>query len=242
MRAVKIITVFTLVLCYLYFSYARFYNYIGELDLRSPYTTKAFDIDNPLGNGFAKYVALGDSLSAGVGSLDTKNTFVYDYALKLSSTYQKVSVVNLGEPGATTYDLINRQLPEAILAQPDYITLLIGTNDIHCRSSAVNFERNYSQILQELLSKTNAQIIVINLPYLGSEKIAYPPYNLVLDFRTKQFNRIISSLVDSDRLKLVDLYEASYDFAKNSPDFYSTDLFHPSDTGYALWGKLINAY
>jgi lysophospholipase L1-like esterase len=89
-----------------------------------------------------------------------------------------------------------------------------------------------------LLAKTKAQIIVINLPYLGSKDIVYPPFNFLLNFRTKQFNDIISSLAHGDRVKLIDLYNGNQKFLQNSK-FYSSDQFHPSNEGYMLWSQLI---
>jgi len=79
---------------------------------------------------------------------------------------------------------------------------------------------------------------------LGSKYLVLPPYNYLLNFRTKQFNDAIISVVDStksDRIHVIDLYKHSYNLARNDKKYYSSDLFHPSAYGYALWGDFLNA-
>ncbi len=235
-----------LIFFYLLFSYVRFYHFIGDLNLKSPYNVNSLVVENPKGTGSVKYIALGDSLSAGVGSTDVKNTFVYSYAVKLSGKYEKVNVLNLSKPGGTTSDVINYQIPQAITEKPDFVTLLIGINDMHNKVTISDFRERYLYILNELLTKTNAKIMVMDLPYLGSDKIVYPPFNILLNFRTKQFNAVITKVVNgfsnTGRIQLVSLYKNTYLEAKQNPGYYAQDLFHPSDTGYALWGKIINDY
>lgn len=186
-----------------------------------------------------KYVALGDSLSAGVGSNNFENTIVNDFAVGLSRNGNSVHVLNLAVPGATTRDVIVSQLDNAVALNPDYITLFIGINDIHNKVSPEVFKSNYSHIIEMLLASTEAKITVINLPYLGSSSLVLPPYNWLLNSRTKQFNKVISLQADSSRITTVDLYSNSYEIFKRDQSLYSTDDFHPSEAGYAVWSQII---
>jgi lysophospholipase L1-like esterase len=227
---------------YLVCAYIRFYRTIGEKNLVSPYKQTSFTLENARNVGVVNYVALGDSLTAGVGSDDVKSTLVYQTALNLSSRYGRVAVVNLGQPGATSQDLIGDQLPQiAGLAAPHYITLLIGVNDVHNRVSVATYKSNLTYILAELLAKTPAQIVLVNLPYLGSSDVVPLPFSSVLDTRTKQFNKVIDELGRNDRIKVVDLYSQTYELFKNDTGYYAADHFHPSGEGYLLFGGLINA-
>lgn len=247
MKLIKLSAVLILVFCsyYLYSSYAGLYNFIRAVNLKSPYNQTPLVLENSRGFGSVKYVALGDSLSAGVGSWDVKKTFVYRYALKLSDTYGKVDLINLAYPGDTTAEVIDNQIARAIKEKPDYVTLLVGANDIHNKRTVNDFRKNYRFILNELLTKTNAQITVINIPYLGSDKIVYPPFNFLLNVRTRQFNKVVSDLVGSadnpSRIRLVDLYNNTYKESKQNPKYYSSDLFHPSEESYLFWSRIINA-
>lgn len=230
-----------LVSFYLYFSYVGFYNFIGDKDLKDPNLVSTYILVATQNKTPTKYIALGDSLSAGVGSNDPQKTFVYQFAQNLLKKYSPVEVIDLAQPGATTSDLIETHLPQTIIIKPDYITLLIGINDIHNKSSLENFRKNYSYIINQLTTQTKARITLINLPYLGSDKIAHFPFNILLNFRTRQFNNIINSLARENNLKVVDLYNGTRQQFVNNQNLYSTDLFHPSGEGYILWSKLINA-
>jgi len=245
MKLIKLTTPLLLIFFYLAFSYVRFYHTIGDVNLKSPYADKTLALENAAQKGSVKYVALGDSLSAGVGSADIKETIVYLHALKLSEKYEKVNVLNLARSGDTTTEVIRNQLPQAIEEKPDHTTLLIGINDIHNKRTLADFRNNYQLILNELLTRTSAKITVINIPYLDSRKTAYFPFNYLLNFRTTQFNKIISSLVaeinSSDRIRLVDLYGQTLAISKQSSAYYAADLFHPSAEGYLIWGEIINA-
>jgi lysophospholipase L1-like esterase len=230
-----------LVLFYLIFAYNRVYRSIGVHNLQSPYSQNSFTIENPGQQGEIKYVAIGDSLTAGVGSDDIKKTYVYMVASNLAKDVQKVDVLNLGEPGATTKDVIQNQLQPASKADPDYISLLIGINDIHANSTDTAFSERFGLIMNDLLTNTKAKIILINLPYLGSKSLVLPPINLFFDYRTKRFNAIIYSYRSSNRVKFVDLYAGAYKAFNENQSFYSSDSYHPSGDGYTLWGNLINA-
>lgn len=249
MKHLMLCFVFLLCFFYLYLTYAGFYDFIGKINLKTPYTQVPIILENSQGTaqgtGQVKYTALGDSLTAGVGSTNVNDTFAYQYALKLSAKSEKVSLYNLAQPGGTTVNVIKDQLPATLEIKPDYVTLLIGTNDIHNKRFIKDFRENYTYILSELLTKTNAHITVMTIPYLGSPKLVHPPFDYLLDFRTKQFNKVISEVVanvnSSERVKLTDLYTQSNETSKQNTNYYSSDLFHPSNEGYLLWGKIINA-
>jgi len=243
MKARTGLTILALLLVgYFAFSYNIFYWFIGAKHLTSPYKENTLTLENPQKEGFTKYVALGDSLTAGLGSNDVHKTMVYQYAQQLSTAHGKVDVINLGQPGATTVDLINSQLQPAIETNPNYITLLIGVNDIHANYAVSKYKTNLNYILQELLTKTSAKVVLINLPYLGSRKLTHFPLNIILDSRTKQFNRVVELLAqDRNRIKLVDLYTGTRLSFSHNNSLYSADLFHPSEAGYMLWSTIINA-
>ena len=226
--------------------YRRFYDEVGDKNLLSPYLQSSykqnhFSLNNPQKKGTVKYVALGDSLTAGVGSNDVESTLVYQVALNFSEQYGKVEVVNLGRSGATSEDLIADQLAAAINEKPDHVTLLIGVNDVHNKISVADYKSHLSYVLNELLTKTNAQIVLINLPYLGAFDVIPFPLSNVLDIRTRQFNKVIAELGHDDRIKHIDLYTPTRQPFLENPDYYASDHFHPSGEGYMFMGKIINA-
>lgn len=241
MRLLLIILLSLIILAvYLNRSYAAFYNNIGKQNLKTPLKQVTFTFENSSKTGYKEYLALGDSLSSGVGSNNYESAFTYIYAKKLAGIYAGIKFTNLSKPGATSEDVLKKQLPGAILANPDTITLLVGVNDIHNLVSDTQFGQNYKHIIEQLINKTNAQILVLNIPYLASDTILFPPYNYLLDWRTNQFNTRISPYCNFKRIKCINLYTPTKTVYSQNPAFYSVDLFHPSAWGYTMWAENIN--
>jgi len=236
--------VIVLVICvYLNRVYAFFYNHIGAVNLAS----HVFDYSEGLMIGEDKgttidYVALGDSLTYGVGASNIVNTFPYILASNFFlDAYKPLKLYNLGIPGAKIQDVINNQLDKTITLQPNYITVFVGINDIHGLVRPKVFVSDLAYLLERLSKETEAKIIVINLPYLGSDDLVLFPYNYLLDWRTKEYNKNIENIAKLYNLELVDLYSQTKRELKTNQSFYSADWFHPSDVGYRLWANYIYA-
>ncbi len=226
----KLLLLVLIVGIYLNRSYAYYYDFIGHANLTAPDHPAVVSVGSQVNLPTIRYVALGDSLTAGVGVSDYKNSYPYLIAKQLSFKNQ-VRLINLAHPGDNSIDLIHNQLPQVLALKPDLVTLLIGVNDIHNLKSENEFRNNYWQIITTL-KKTNAKIYVYTIPDLGSQKIVYFPYNLLMDWRTREFNNVIKKFAQDNQLNLVDLYSIS-----KVDDFYSADQFHPGSAGYEQWAK-----
>ncbi len=222
-----------IIIIYLIGNYVYFFDFLGQKHLAPPpHETKTLIGTHP-GNRIIKYVALGDSLTAGVGASDYQNSYPYLLAQKLSAQ-NNVELWNFSQSGARSDDVLTKQLPQALSAKPNLVTLFIGINDIHGLKSLTEFKNNYNQIVSAL-QKNGAKVYLLSIPYLGSDKIVLFPYNLIWAARTKQFNEAIKKAALEYRAVYIDLYPLT-----KSAQFYSADQFHPSDQGYKEWLKVIN--
>ncbi len=228
-----LILLFLILVIYLNRSYAYFYSFLSQNVFIPPPHEATIMIGNQPGSQTIKYTALGDSLTEGAGVSDYKNSYPYLIAQKLSSK-NNVKLVNLAHGGDTSSDALTNQLPKALPEKPDLITVLIGVNDIHNLKSLKEFKDNYTQVISTL-KKSGAKIYVLSIPYLGSDKIVFFPYNLILDFRTKQFNNVIKKVSADIGVEYIDLNVLS-----KPANFYSSDEFHPGDQGYREWSAIIN--
>lgn len=239
----KYLLIFILILIpliYLNRSYAYFYDYQKEHFISNPNYPSPHYFNKDWGPEVKKMVVMGDSLMAGVGSSTEEGSMGYVIA-KSQSQNENIALINLAFPGVGVEDVLDRQVKKAIEEKPDYVVLMIGINDIQNKKGENLFRNYYSQILQKLTTQTNAKITPVNIPYIGSDKILYPPWNTIFDLQIKKFNKIILELALQNNLKVVELYpHFKKDFTKSS-DFYSLDQFHPSDNGYKLWGEYIYA-
>lgn len=218
---------------YLNRSYAYFYNFIGQADLTTPVHEEVMMVGNKSGSQTIKYLALGDSLTSGIGVSDYKDSYPYLITERLSAK-NNVELINLAHGGDTSKDVVTNQLSKTLTQKPDLITVLIGVNDIHNLKSLTEFEDNYIKIVGTL-KKSGAKIYLLSIPYLGSKGVVFFPYNLILDLRTKQFNNVIKKISVNYGVQFIDLYSL-----KKSADFYSEDQFHPSQSGYKTWSEAIN--
>lgn len=239
---VIIFFVFLLILgIYLNRSYAYIYHKIGDGNLAIFESNKEYIINKNMQNSKTLiYAALGDSLTAGAGVDNYEQSFPYLVSEKLGYN-QKVILKSRAILGYKSIDLKNVLLPLAINDNPDIVTILIGVNDVHNFIDKKEFEKNYDEVLKQLTQKTSAKINVINIPYIGSKNLIFPPYNLYIDSQTKEYNKIIKTLAQKYNLKYIDLYTESLKEFKRSDTYYSNDLFHPSAKGYALWADIIYA-
>lgn len=79
-----------------------------------------------------RYIALGDSLAAGYGAMPVTNG--YAYLLYQEGVFDKTAntlFANAAVPGATSQDVLDHQLPQAIQRfRPHVVTVSAGGNDL----------------------------------------------------------------------------------------------------------------
>lgn len=167
------------------------------------------------------------------------------YAGKIAayfSTFKQeknVRFINKGISGNRTCDLVGRWTEDCIALKPDYVSILIGINDVWRRydsnmpTSAEDFEANYRIMLNRIKAETNAEIILME-PFLlpvreemnGWYEDLAPKIQIVRKL-AREFNAILIPL---------DGIFAS-ESAKSSMADVAADGVHPTDKGHALIAK-----
>lgn len=225
---------------YLNRAYANIYANFGAKNMTNP-TTHQTIIISPSSSTFTKkiiYVALGDSLTAGVGASAEDKTYPYLLAKLLADKQNaQVTVVNLGWPGATAEDVLKIQAPQVAQLHPDFVTLAVGVNDMHNQVAAKLFQQTMVAITDNLAGVTK-HLNVINLPYLGSGSVFFPPYRFYFDWKTKRYNSLLNASLTNKQINVIDIYSLTRAKAFNDSKYYSADKFHPSDEGYDFWSKI----
>ncbi len=240
MRKKYIISISIIVIIggYLYFSYAHIYNKIRSVALVSPQKQKTYIISNK-DTKQIRYVAFGDSLTAGVGVDLYEQSYPYLLAQEISKKEQKkVELIPVATPGVRTQDVKNDALERVIKLKPSIVTILFGVNDIHNGVSRDDFYKNYSHILDRITKETDAIVYIINIPYIGDSSLILPPYNVYFDSKTREFNEVLAQLKEEYPIQYIDLYTKTRKEA-DKKTYYASDLFHPREVGYTQWAQII---
>lgn len=224
---------------YLNRSYAHIYDEITMVNLMAPKYLSAYVLGNKAKAAENVYVALGDSLTAGVGVDTYELSYPYLVARSLADRAGGATLINQSFSGARSADIINLLLDETIEKQPDIVTILIGTNDVHGDISLAAFTKNYEDILSRLTQETKARVYAISIPYLGSGSLIRPPYNYYFPRRIRSFNEKIERLAKRYGVQYIDLYTSTTKVSVKDGPYYAADSFHPSADGYALWAPII---
>jgi lysophospholipase L1-like esterase len=196
------------------------------------------------------YVALGDSLAAGIGA---RRGYVDRYASYVrADTGVRVKVVNLGQSGQTSSQLLHALREDTsvrrALRGAEVITFNIGINDLghageayangacggeneeECLRAAVEkFEENWDAIIAELSSLRSTDDTIIRTAGLGyTPRVGevYKPY-------LEEVNRHLATTAARN-----DIPYAQPNLGKG---YISPDGVHPNDKGYEVIADRLRA-
>ena len=180
------------------------------------------------------YVAVGASDSVGVGANSPETeSWPSVLARKLPPGSR---FVNLGVSGSLLHQALDQQLPVAVDADPDLVTVWLSVNDYIGRAHLDQYESDLDSLLGRLRADTDAVILVGNVPDLSALPIASR-----LDLRdVDRWNAAIDAVSARHGATVVDLH-ATWQEVKDHPEYISSDGFHPSTSGYARLAEVFYA-
>lgn len=190
--------------------------------------------------GVLRYIALGDSYTIGT-SVEPPERFPDQLVAALGPDVPTLRLVaNLGVNGYTSADLIREELPAVKVLEPEFMTLLIGVNDVVQGVPIETYEANVVTILDALLAYVPADRIA---------SVAIPDYTVTpagADYGdpTRQHDGIVASNVVMERLAgkrgiaYVDIFDLSLR-AADDRSLVASDGLHPSGAQYRSWVERI---
>lgn len=190
------------------------------------------------------YVALGASDSVGVGADDPETE---GWVPRLHAALPRgTRLINAGVSGAELAEALDQQLPVALSARPDVVTVWLAVNDIKNGVPLETYERDLDRLLGELES-TGATVAVGNVPDLASLPVpeaVLRNYGVssreALRAEIRRWNSAIARVAARHGALLVDIH-ARWEELRDHPEYLSADGFHPSTQGYARLAELWQA-
>ncbi|NQU78828.1 hypothetical protein HQ545_03585 [Candidatus Woesearchaeota archaeon] len=198
-------------------------------------------------------LCFGDSITFGRGEIPNKS-----WCGRLKEYFEPEDshngVYNLGVPGQTSTDLLERFDAEAtrrvMIKRPDdkYLILVaIGTNDSkwdgmpkdnNPRITEEDFRKNILELIRKAKS-SRAGLVFIGLPPVDESKTLPFEETAFKNERIKLFNDIIKDSCNENNVLFLDMFEL---MSKEDYPSFLADGLHPNSTGYDFMFKHIKEF
>jgi acyl-CoA thioesterase I len=189
------------------------------------------------------YVAVGASETVGVGA-DRPTAQAWPRVLH-DTALRDARYVNVGVSGSTVSEALSEQLPRALAADPDVVTVWLAVNDITHLVPVEAYEQELRTLVHALRRDGRTEVLVANVPQvqdLPAYRACLPgaarPGDCVLPVVPSEaqvaavvdsFNAAVDRVVTAEGAVLVDVSH-SRDLTRLTSD----DGFHPSTRGHRL--------
>ncbi len=183
---------------------------------------------------WSRYVALGDSLTAGRGDFGPDGKPV-GWARRLAAiltdrTGVACTVTNLAVDGATIGWVLEQQLPKLDGDRPDLVSVTVGMNDIRGPEfRPADFSSDLGELL-DALGATGATMLTCTLPDIAAVVELPPAHVCVARQRIGEASDIIRAQSARHGAVCLDMW-AMGDIA-GSPELFTADRLHPNSSGH----------
>ncbi|MDF2267792.1 SGNH/GDSL hydrolase family protein [Streptomyces coacervatus] len=176
-----------------------------------------------------RFVALGDSLTEGVGDPVADGWRGWAALLAGGLAEEPVEFTNLAVSGAQTREVLEQQTPAGLALKPDVVSVVIGVNDtLRCtfdiHAVAERLDKVYAAF-----TKQGATLLTACLPDPGSMLGLPGSLARPLARRQRAVNRVVHAL--SDRYGAVHLHAAEEAWITDRA-MWSADRLHPGEQGH----------
>lgn len=153
-----------------------------------------------------------------------------------------ITFINKGIGGNTTRDLKERWDDDTIRHQPDWLSILVGINDVHrwlfspdptAKISPEEFADNYDWLLSRTKTETEAQVVLLE-PFYISLSPRGTQRKLVLDHLPAYIKvvRDLSAKYETLLVPMHDIYQAHLVY--RDADHFCPEPVHPNHTGHLV--------
>lgn len=183
--------------------------------------------------GALRYVALGDSYTIGT-SVSPAESWPSQLVARVPELQR---VANLGVNGYTSRDLIEEELPALAGLRPEFVTVMIGVNDVVQGVPEDVYRANVEEILDTLLASLPADRVLC---------VATPDYTVTPQGAAfgspdqqragiERVNELLGELCAARGIHFVPEIFAISEAAATDLSLVAGDGLHPSGTQYAHW-------
>jgi lysophospholipase L1-like esterase len=188
-----------------------------------------------------RFVALGDSYTIGTATRSAAERWPDQLVVAIGPGPPALRLVaNLGVNGFTSADVIREELPALDGLRPEFVSVLVGVNDVVQGVPTAAYRANVTTILDDLGRRLPAhRLVTVATPdyTVTPQGAAYgDPSTQSVGIRRN--NGILAELATERGIAFVDVYDLSLRVAAERA-LVAGDGLHPSGAQYALWVERI---
>ncbi len=182
----------------------------------------------------------GEGLNGGIGK---SYVGIVDGLLKATDPTRHLRFINMGISGNNVRDLAARWQSDVMDLHPDYVTILIGINDVWRQFDVPEIveehvgPEEYRETLEKLIETTLPTVkgIVLMTPYMMEPNRADK-----MRARMDEYGAIVKELAEKYQLPCVDL-QAAFDayFEEYHPASINWDRIHPNVAGHCIIARAL---
>ena len=186
-----------------------------------------------------RYVALGDSYTIGTAVARPDERWPDQLVARsrgADSRPRLELVANLGVNGFTSRDVIDQELPALPGLSPEFVSILVGVNDVVQEVSIAEYATNSVAILDALLGLLPAnRIVAVSTPdYTVTPQGAGYGDPAARSAGIREVNSVLAQLAGRRAIAFVDIHDLSM-LAATDRSLVADDGLHPSGAQYATW-------
>jgi len=182
-----------------------------------------------------RFVALGDSVIAGVGAEHLHEAVPGAAARRLSELCTRpVAWRVLGEVGANIRQIRRHQLPQLAGQEFDAAMISVGVNDVTSLTSGRRYRRELGLLLDALLAQSpQAVILLAGVPPLHGFPLLPQPLRWHMGLRGRSLNSFGARVAQRPGVIFAPL-----DFDPR-PEHFAADGYHPAPDMHREWGEKV---
>lgn len=187
-----------------------------------------------------RYLALGDSLSMGIGANDGASAFPALVTKRWRAMDCPIDMMNAGLGGSTSGQVASDQVPLIKAFKPTVITLQVGTNDIVNGVGIDAYRQNVGSVLDAATS-SGARVIVLSMyewpraPWFVSPEGEIPGVDMAA--QRVAFDDVMITEAQLRGAEFVDL-RADFAVEADRGEWY-VDGIHPNQRAYDDWAAAL---
>lgn len=184
-----------------------------------------------------RYVALGDSYTIGTATRSPTERWPDQLVARLAAGPAALRLVaNLAVNGFTSGDVVDHELPQLAALDPEFVSVLIGVNDVVQAVPEETYQANVAAILEALLARLPSdRVVTVSTPdYTVTPQGARYGEPIERAAGIRRVNAVLGELATGRGVAFVDVHDLSLR-AADDRSLVAHDGLHPSGAQYASW-------